>query len=65
MYSGTRKVRLPAKPAGFKPDLSSTSRARQSLAFAQKNLKPEEVASVEQQVQTEFPDMLIGRRRPA
>ena len=63
MYSGRRNVKIKQAPAEFKPDLSSTSRARRSLVYAQKNLKPEAAADVEKAVTEAFPDMLVERRR--
>ena len=62
MYSGTRNVKMRQPVKEFTPDLSSTSRARKSLHFAEKNLKPEVVESVAKQVREAFPDMLIERR---
>ena len=62
MYSGKHTVKIRA-PKEFVPDLSTTSRARKSLSYAQANLKPEQAQAVQAQVSEAFPDMLIERRR--
>ena len=66
MYKATRTVKVPVKKE-FAPDLSSTSRARQTLnrASAEFSGAPEKLEAVQKQVSEAYPDLLIDRRRPA
>lgn len=64
MQKGIRINQKPkAAPEPKGPDFSTTSKARQTLAYARKNMTPEKASEVEQQVSEKYPDILTSRRR--